>query len=100
MVRLDTYQGALKMIRRIFDCAVCMSFALDLLAQPHSWMPYVQIGFRTALYIRSLLSMEMCDFFPRSQYRSLSLCSSCFRFVRMCCFQVSLLSKVNPRYFA
>jgi hypothetical protein len=62
MVRLDTYQGALTMIHRILDWVVCMSCALDLLAQPHSWMPYVQIGFRTVLYIRSLLSIDRCDY--------------------------------------
>jgi hypothetical protein len=30
------------MVLRIFDCDLCMIAALDLLAHPHSSIPYVQ----------------------------------------------------------
>jgi hypothetical protein len=37
------------MVLRIFDCDLCMTVTLDLLAHPHSSIPYVQIGLITAL---------------------------------------------------
>ena len=42
-VKLDTYRGALVIMRRNFDCAFCSTAWLDLLAQPQISMPYVQI---------------------------------------------------------
>jgi len=66
-VKLDTYQGALVIMRRIFDCAFCNIAWIDLLAQPQISMPYVQIGFIIVLYIRSLFAIESCDFLPSSQ---------------------------------
>ena len=92
-VELDTYQGALVIMRRIFDCAFCSIAWLDLLAQPHISMPYVQIGFITVLYIKSLFSIDSCDFFPSSQYNSFTLSSICFFFITMWSLQLSLWSK-------
>ena len=94
MVWLDTYHGAFTISRRIFDWARWMRSIFVLLEHPQSWTPYVHIGLMTALYNSSLLSMDKCDFLPMSQYRSLIFWSICFLFVRMCCFQLSLLSKV------
>ena len=67
-VNLDTYQGALVIMRRIFDCAFCSITLLDLLAQLQISIPYVQIGFIIVLYIKSLFSIDSCDFLPSSQY--------------------------------
>jgi len=64
MVKLDTYQGALVIMRRIFDCVFCSIAWLVLLPQPQISMPYVQIGFIIVLYIRSLFSIDSCDFLP------------------------------------
>ena len=64
-VKLDTYEGALVIMRRIFDCAFCSIAWLDLLAQPQISMPYVQIGFIIVLYIRSLFAIDSCDFLLR-----------------------------------
>jgi hypothetical protein len=50
-VRLDTYQGALVIMSRIFDCAFCSIAWLDLLAQPQISMPYVQIGVIIIVYL-------------------------------------------------
>jgi len=36
------------MVLRIFDCDLCMIVTLDLLAHPHSSIPYVQMGLITA----------------------------------------------------
>jgi hypothetical protein len=38
----------------------------DGLAHPHSWFPYVQIGFNMHLYIKVLFSRESLDFRPKS----------------------------------
>jgi hypothetical protein len=43
----------------------------DLLAQPHSSMPYVQMGLMTALYIKILFSIDKFDFRPMIQFNSL-----------------------------
>ena len=72
-VKLDTYRGALVVMRRIFDCAFCSIAWLDLLAQIS--MPYVQIGFIIVLYIKSLFSIDSRDFLPSSQYNSFTLSS-------------------------
>ena len=37
------------MVLRIFDCDLCIIATLDLLAHPHSSIPYVQMGLITAL---------------------------------------------------
>ena len=80
-VKLDTYLGALVIMRRIFDCAFYSIAWLDLLAQPQISMPYVQIGFIIVLYIKSLFSIDSCDFLPSSQYNSFTLSSICFLFI-------------------
>jgi 16S rRNA A1518/A1519 N6-dimethyltransferase RsmA/KsgA/DIM1 with predicted DNA glycosylase/AP lyase activity len=43
----------------------------DLLAHPHSSMPYVQMDLMTALYIKILFSIDKFDFRPMSQFNSL-----------------------------
>ena len=48
--------------------------------------------------MRSLFSSERGECLPMSQDISRVLCSSCFRFVAMCFFQVRRLSKCSPRY--
>jgi len=37
------------MVLRIFDCDLCMTATLDMLVQPHSSVPYIQMGLITAL---------------------------------------------------
>jgi len=37
------------MVLRIFYCDLCMNAILDMLAHPHSSIPYVQMGLITAL---------------------------------------------------
>ena len=72
-VKLDTYQGALVIMRRIFDCAFRSTAWFDLLAQPQISMPYVQIGFIIVLCIKSFFSRDSCDFLPSSQYNCFTL---------------------------
>ena len=70
----------LAIMRRIFDCAFCSIAWLDLLVQPQISMSCVQIGFIIVLYIKSLFSIDSCDFLPSSQYNSFTLSSICFLF--------------------
>jgi hypothetical protein len=46
----------------------------------------------------SLLLAESFDLRPSNQYILIRAGPSCFRFVKMCLCQVSLLSKCSPRY--
>ena len=71
---------------------------LELLAQPHSLIPYVHMGFTATLYTRTLFSMDNGDFLPKSQYSCLKFRSICFLFFTMCSFQVSFLSICIPKY--
>jgi hypothetical protein len=48
-VSLDTYHGVLDIILMILDWVRCIVVRLDLLAQPHSSRPYVQIGMMMVL---------------------------------------------------
>jgi len=105
-VKLDTYRGALVIMRRIFDCAFCSIAWLDLLAQPHISIPYVQNGFIIVLIYKtiikpfwSLFSIDSCNFLPSSQYISFTLSSICFLFTTMWSLQLSLWSKCMPKYF-
>ena len=63
-----------------------MIATLDLLAQPHSYIPYVQIGLITALQTSNLFSNYRLDFLPISQLISFAFKSVCFRFLAMCSF--------------
>jgi hypothetical protein len=78
-VHLVIYHGAFTICLSIFDCCLWMMAAWDLLAQPHSSMPYVQMGLMTALYIRILFSVDKFDFLPMSQFKSVI-------FMTICCF--------------
>jgi len=98
-VRLDTNQGALVIMRRIFYCAFCSIVWLVLLAQPQTSMPYVQIGFIIVLYIKSLFAIDSCDCLPSSQDNVFTFSSICFLFVTMWSLQFSLWSRCIPRYF-
>jgi hypothetical protein len=66
-VRFETYHGALVMERGTFDWNRWSTFVFDGLVHPQSWIPYVQIGFRTHLYTTILFSSESLEFRPRSQ---------------------------------
>jgi hypothetical protein len=72
---------------------------LDLLAQPQSSIPYVQIGLIIVLYKSTLLSSDKMDLCPMIQYMSFSFKSICFLFLAICLFYVSLKSEWNLRYF-
>jgi hypothetical protein len=48
-VWLDTNHGTFVIERNIFDWNVCRTFVLEVLLQPHSSIPYVQIGFNMIL---------------------------------------------------
>ena len=41
--------GAFAVVLRILNCDLCIIATLDLLAHPHSSIPYVQMGLITAL---------------------------------------------------
>jgi hypothetical protein len=51
----------------ILDWLRCIIAVLDLLAQPHSSIPYVQIGLIIVLYESTLLSSDMVDLCPMIQ---------------------------------
>jgi hypothetical protein len=54
------------MVRSTFDWSLWIIVVCDGLAYPHSWIPYVQIGFKMHLYINVLFSRESLDFRPKS----------------------------------
>ena len=72
-VEFDTYRGASAIDRRILDWHLYRMAILELLAQPHSSMPYVDMGFIATFYTRTLFSRDNGDLLPKSQY-------SCFNF--------------------
>jgi hypothetical protein len=41
------------MVRSTFDWSLWIILVFDDLAHPHSWIPYLQIGFNMHLYIKS-----------------------------------------------
>ena len=53
---------------------------LELLAVPQRGMPYVQMGFRIALYISNLFSSDSFDFLPMIQFmrQSENICATLF----------------------
>jgi hypothetical protein len=57
------------------------------------------MGFRIALYSRTLFSRDSCERLPISQFICLVFNVSCWRFIFMCAFHVSLRSKWSPMYF-
>jgi hypothetical protein len=67
-VKFETYHGAL--VRSTFDWSLWIILVFDGLAHPHSWIPYVQIGFNLYLYIEVLFSRESLDFRPKSDRMS------------------------------
>jgi len=52
------------MVLRISDCDLCMIATLDLLAHPHSSIPYAQIGL---IRFSNLFSNDRLEFLPISQ---------------------------------
>jgi hypothetical protein len=71
------------MVRSTFDWSLWIIFVFDGLAHPHSWIPYVQIGFNMHFYINVLFSKESLDFRPKSHDICRTFKLSCWRFVLM-----------------
>jgi len=66
-VEFDTYRSAWAIDRCILDRHLCRMAILELLAQPHSSMSYVHMGFIATLYTMSLFSRDNGDFLPKNQ---------------------------------
>jgi hypothetical protein len=98
-VKFETYHGALVMVRSTFDWSLWIILVFYGLALPHSWIPYVQIGFNMHLYIKVLFSRESLDFRPKSYDICRTFKLNCWRFVLMCFCQVSFWPRYRPRYF-
>jgi hypothetical protein len=58
-----------------------------LLAQPHSSIPWVHMGFIATFYTRILFSRFRCDFLPNNQSNFCVITSICFLLVTICSFQ-------------
>jgi hypothetical protein len=71
-VEFDTYRGVSAIGRSVLDWHLCRTATLELLAQHHSSMPYVHMGFIATLYTRTLFSRDNGDFLPKSQYSCLN----------------------------
>jgi hypothetical protein len=67
-VEFYIYHGASVIDLSILDWQLCKMEILELLAQPHSSMPYVHMGFMTTLYTRILFARDNGNFLPKSQY--------------------------------
>jgi hypothetical protein len=83
-VEFDIYHGASVIDLSILDWHLCRMAILELLAQPHSSMPYVHMGFMTTLYTRTLFARDNGDFLPKSQHSFLNFRSVCFLFFAIC----------------
>jgi len=60
-----TYQEVLVIVLRTFDWYPSSILTLEFAAVPHSWIPYVQIGFSMLSY-NSILFIIVChDIFDR-----------------------------------
>lgn len=70
----------------------------DFFVDPHSWIPYNQIGLRRVLYGSSFVLRLIFDCFPISGKSALHLAFSMSRFCLICVAQESLLSSVIPKY--
>jgi hypothetical protein len=68
---------------------------LDVLADPHSDMPYVHIGFKIVLYTSSLFSIDSCDFLPISHCICLNLISSCILLASVCARHVRQWNEIT-----
>ena len=75
----------------IFDWFLWTIEMLDLLAQSHSSLAYIQIGRIIALYNNNLFPRGMLDCLPIIQLKCFTFRSICFRFLTMYSFHVSLL---------
>ena len=78
--------------RSILDWHLCRMVILELLAQPHSSMPYVHMGFIATLYTRTLFSRDNGDFLPKSQYSCNCSILNTFLFIRPCLVHVSSIT--------
>ena len=80
-VWFDTNQGAFAMVLRIFDCDLCMIATLDLLAQPHSSIPYVQMSLLTLwMFFYFSACFECCYIYPQ-ELVTVCRCTALFRCV-------------------
>ena len=77
-----TYRGALTIDLRTLFSNLCSISMLELLAVPQRGVPYVQMGFRTVLYIRILFYSHSFDFLPMIQYMRWSCNPRCFLVVK------------------
>lgn len=95
---LETKGGAFVILRRVIFWKACILFIFDFFADPHSWIPYVHMGFRRDLYIWSLVFNDEHLFFESSTFRERerALSSNLFFLIWFC--QVSLLSRFSPKY--
>jgi len=87
-----TYHGALTIDLKTLFSNLCSISMLELLAVPQRGVPYVQMGFRTVLYIRILFYSHSFDFLPMIQYMRWSCNPRCFLVVKLCFCHVSLQS--------
>jgi hypothetical protein len=67
------------MVRSTFDWSLWIILVFEGLAHPHSWIPYVQIGFNMHLFINVLFSRESLDFRPKSHDICRTFKLSCWR---------------------
>ena len=72
------YHGALVIVLKTLFWKRCKISMLEWEAVPQRGIPYVNIGFSTVLYNRSLFSSDNSDLLPMTQYIRLNERSSCF----------------------
>jgi hypothetical protein len=90
-----TYEGALTIVRKVFDWKRSRISMLELEAVLQSCIPQVQIGLSIVLYLlfyiyvytRSLLLVESFYLRPSNQCILVMVIPSCFRFAKMCLWQ-------------
>jgi hypothetical protein len=90
---LDIYHAKFTIARRTLFWYLCNTAMFELLAVPQRGIPYIQMGFRIALYVSNLLSTDSYNFLLSIQYICWNFSPSCFLLANMWFRHVGLLSR-------
>jgi hypothetical protein len=93
------YRGAFRMDRQVMQRKFWKFTMLELEAVPHKRIPWLQMGFSTALYRIHLLSIYSVNLLPSNQCISFASWVTCSLFLLYMFEHISLLSRCIHMYF-
>jgi hypothetical protein len=92
VILFGTYKDSSTITRKMLGWKRARFSVFEVEAVPNNFIPYVQIGYRIALYMKTFLLVESFDFRSSSQCVLVIVIPSCICFVSMCLRQVSFPS--------